>query len=44
MGRAQFPELKRLEKENTRMKKIVAELELGKLILKESLHLLRPSA
>ena len=42
MGRAQFSEMKSLEKENARLKKIVAELELDKLILKESLNYLKP--
>ena len=37
MGRSQLSELKALEKENQRLKKIVADLELDKLILKESL-------
>ena len=37
MGRSQFSELKSLEKENQRLKKIVADLELDKLNLKESL-------
>ena len=37
MGRSQLSELKTLEKENNRLKKIVAELELDKLILKEGL-------
>ena len=36
--------LKSLEKENVRLKKIVAELELDKLILKESLNHLKPRA
>ena len=36
--------LKSLEKENARLKKIVAELELDKLILKESLNHLKPRA
>ena len=44
MGRAQLSELKNLEKENTRLKKIVVELELDKLILKESLNFLKPRA
>ena len=44
MGRAQWSELKSLEKENARLKKIVAELELDKLILKESLSYLKPRA
>jgi len=42
MGRSQLAELKSLEKENGRLKKIVAELELDKLILKESLDYLKP--
>ena len=42
MGRTQLAELKALEKENQRLKKIVADLELDKLILKESLDFLRP--
>ena len=44
MGRAQLSEMKSLEKENARLKKIVAELELDKLILKESLNYLKPRA
>ncbi len=36
MGRSQLAELKALEKENQRLKKIVADLELDKLILKIS--------
>ncbi len=36
MGRLQFSEMKALQKENSRLKKMVAELELDKLILKES--------
>jgi putative transposase len=44
MGRSQLSELKALEKENGRLKKIVAELELDKLILKESLDFLKPKA
>ena len=42
MGRSQLLALKALEKENSRLKKIVAELELDKLILKESLEFLKP--
>ena len=42
MGRSQLSELKGLEKENVQLKKIVAELELDKLILKESLDFLKP--
>lgn len=41
MGKSQLSELKALEKENTRLKKIVAELELDKLILKESVDFLK---
>ena len=44
MSRAQLSDLKSLEKENARLKKIVAELELDKLILKESLNHLKPRA
>ena len=44
MGWSQLSELKSLEKENARLKKIVAELELDKLILKESLNHLKPRA
>lgn len=42
MGRSQLSEMKSLETENVRLKKIVAELELDKLILKESLNHLKP--
>ena len=44
MGRAQLSELESLEKENARLKKIVAELELDKLTLKESLNHIKPRA
>jgi transposase-like protein len=44
MAKSQLSELKSLEKENGRLKKIVAELELDKLILKESLDFLKPRA
>lgn len=44
MGRAKLSELKALEKENQLLKKIVADLELDKLILKESLDYLKPKA
>ena len=36
------PQLKALEKENQRLKKIVADLELDKQILTESLDFLKP--
>ena len=42
MGKSQLQEVKGLEKENTRFKRIVADLELDKLILKESLNHLKP--
>ena len=44
MGKSQLRELKGLEKENARLKRIVAELELDKLILRESLDYLKPRA
>lgn len=43
-GKSQLSELRGLEKENARLKKIVAELEFDKLILKESLDYLKPRA
>ena len=42
MGKSQLQELKGLENENTRLKRIVADLELDKLILEESLDYLKP--
>jgi putative transposase len=42
MARSQLSEMRALEKENQRLKKIVADLELDKLILKESLDFLKP--
>ena len=44
MGRAELSEFKALEKENQRLKRILAELESDKLILKESLDYLKPRA
>ena len=44
MGRSQLSEMKSLEKENQRLKKIAADLELDKVILKESLDFLKPKA
>lgn len=44
MGRSEMANLKALQKENDRLRKIVAELELDKLILKESLDYLKPKA
>jgi len=44
MGRSQLTEFKALQKENQRLKKIVADLELDKVILKESLDFLKPKA
>lgn len=43
MGRPQLSEMRSLQKENDRFKKIVAELELDKLILMESLDFLKPN-
>ena len=42
MGRSDLSEMKALQKENERLKKIVADLQLDKLILKESLDQLKP--
>ena len=42
MGKSKLHEFKSLEKENARLKRIVADLELDKLILKESLDLNDP--
>ena len=44
MGRPQLAEMRDLQKENDRLKKIVADLQLDKLILKESLDHLKPKA
>lgn len=44
MGRSQLSKMKSLDKENVRLKTIVAELGLGKLILKGSLNQLKPKA
>ena len=44
MAKSQLHEMKSLEKENQRLKRIVAVLELDKLILKESLDFLKPRA
>tara|TARA_Y100000815_G_C12896662_1_gene332409 strand:- start:36 stop:323 length:288 start_codon:yes stop_codon:yes gene_type:complete len=44
MGRFKLHEFKEMEKENARLKRIVADLELDKLILKESLDYLKPKA
>jgi len=44
MGKSKLHEFKSLEKENERLKRIVAELELDKLILKERLGYLKPRA
>ena len=42
MARSDLAEKKALEKENQRLKKIIAELELDKLILKETVDHLKP--
>ena len=44
MGRSQLSEMRALIKENERLKKIVAELQLDKLILQESLDYLKTKA
>lgn len=44
MGKSQLREMKDLEKKDTRLKKIVADLELDKLILKETLDYLKPKS
>ena len=44
IGRAKLSEFKALEKEKQQLKKILAELELDKLILKESLDYHKPRA
>ena len=44
MGKSQLQELKTLQKENIRLKRIVADLELDKLILKETLGYFKPKA
>ena len=44
MARSELANLKALQKEDDRLKKIVAELELDKLILEESLDFLKPKA
>ena len=44
VSKSQLAEKKALEKENARLKRIVADLELDKLILKETLDYLKPRA
>jgi len=44
LGRPQLSELKALRKENERLEKIAADLQLDKLILKEGLDHLKPRA
>ena len=44
MGRSPLSEMRALRKENERLKKILTELQLDKLILKESLDYLKPKA
>ena len=44
MAWLQLSEMKALKKENKRLKKIVADLQLDKVILKESLDDLKPKA
>ena len=42
MNKSGLAEKKALEKENSRLKRIVADLELDKLILKETIDYLKP--
>ena len=44
MGRSQLSEMRALRKENERLKKILTELLLDKLVLKESLDYLKSKA
>ena len=44
MGRAKLSEFKALDKKNQWLKKILVEIELDKLIFKESLDYLKPRA
>jgi len=44
MGRSHLSEMRSLRKENERLNEIVAELQLDKMILKESLDYFKPKA
>ncbi len=44
MGQPQLSEMRALQEENEQLKKIVADLQVDKLILKESLDHLKPKA
>ena len=44
MGRSQLSEMRALLREKERLKKILTELQLDKLIMKESLDYLKPKA
>ena len=44
MGRSQLSELRALRKDDERLKRILTELQLDKLTLKESLDYLKPKA
>ena len=44
MGRSQLSKMRALREENERLKRILTELQLDKLILKESLDYLKPKA
>jgi len=44
MGRSQLSDMRALRKENERLKKILTELQLDKLILKDSLDYIKPKA
>jgi len=43
-GKAKLHEFKAMEKENARLKRIVTNFELNKLILRDSLDYLKPKA
>lgn len=44
MGRSHLSEMRALEKENERLKNIVAELQLDKLVVQDSLDYFKPKA
>jgi len=44
MGRSHLSEMRALKKENERLNEIVAELQLDKMVLKESLDYFKPKA
>ena len=44
MGRSQLSKMRALREENERLKRILTELQVDRLILKESLDYLKPKA